>query len=171
MNIQDISKHLKNLVQVRAGQASKSVATNIRDEIIRNTSKAKGFKGDPYKTDLHPITIAIKKEKGTYVSRRSTLRDVDRSIEKLKVGNPVRGKSVIDFRTTGKGALYFAHHHGTTPPPKYEPYTRQRSIIPLHDQSIPYWIHEFAALILLRESNGLPKITLSSKYNLDQAPF
>lgn len=183
MNIQNLSNHLKTLVQRHAGQASKSVATQIRDEILRNTSASKGFKGDPYRKELAPVTIKLKKERGTYVSRRSTLRDVDRSIEKLKVGNPVRGKSVIDFRTTGKGELFYAHHHGTKPPSAFDPFIpslkegaygakgAQRSIIPLHDESIPHWIHEFAAQILLRESKGLPKITLSRKYNLDQAPF
>jgi hypothetical protein len=183
MNIQDISKHLKNLVQKRAGEASKIVATNIRDEIIRNTSASKGFKDDPYRKQLSPVTIKLKKERGTYVSRRSTLRDTDRSIEKLKVGNPVRGKAVIDFRTTGKGELFFAHHHGTKPPSTFDPFIPSlkegaygakgapRSIIPLHDDSIPFRIHEIAAQVLLRESKGLPKITVSSKYNLDQAPF
>ena len=183
MNIQYLSNHLKNLVQRHAGEASKSVATQIRDEILKNTSKATGFKGDPYREQLSPVTIKLKKEKGTYVSRRSTLRDTDRSIEKLKVGNPVRGKSVIDFRTTGKGALYYAHHYGVKPPSTFDPFIPSlkegaygatgapRSIIPLHDESIPYWIHEFAAQIILRESKGLPKITLSRKYNLDQAPF
>lgn len=183
MDIQNLSNHLKRLVQVHAGEASKKVAERIRDEILKNTAASKGFESDPYKERLSPVTIQLKKERGTYQTRKSTLRDADRSIEKLKVGNPVRGKSVIDFRTTGKGELFFAHHHGTVPPAPFDPFIpnlkqgaygsqgRPRSIIPLSENSIPREIHEYASKMLLRDVRGAVKITISSRFDLEEAPF
>jgi hypothetical protein len=183
MNIQDLSGHLKQLVIRSANDASRKVALQIRDEILKNTASSKGFGGDPYKERLAPATIQLKKEKGTYQTRKSTLRDADRSIEKLKVNQTVRGRSIIDFRTTGKGELFFAHHHGSVPPSPFDPFIpnlkkeaygskgRPRSIIPLHETSIPMRIHEFAGRILLLNASGSPKITLSSKYDFEQVPF
>jgi hypothetical protein len=183
MNIQDLSGHLKQLVIRSANESSRRVAVEIRDEILTNTAASKGFGDDPYKERLAPATIQLKKERGTYKTRKSTLRDADRSIDRLKVNQPVRGRSIIDFRTTGKGELFFAHHHGTLPPDSFDPFIpnlkkeaygakgRPRSIIPLHETSIPRRIHEFAGRILLRGISGEPKITLSSKYDFEDVPF
>lgn len=182
MNIQSLSAYLRGLVGSKVDEAARRVALKLRDEILKNTAKGKGFKGDPYFQRLHPKTIAVKKKRGTYDTRISKLRDRDRSIEKLDVNSTTRGMSVIDFRTTGKGDLYYAHHTGQRPPKPYQPYYpgsstaygkqgKPRSIIPLKESSIPLEIHQFAGKILLNNIQGFPNIVVRGNYSFEQVPF
>lgn len=165
MDIQNISTFLAELVKANAQAASMVVAMRIKDEILTNTSASKGFGNDFYKPFLSNYTIKKKKQRGTYVSRSSTLRDRDKSIEKLRVVAK-RGVSIIDFRSTGKGELFYAHHHGTPPPDQYEEFVAKRSIIPLKEGSVPMFIHEIAARSIL-QANGLPVITVQTTQTAD----
>lgn len=177
MDIQDTSRFLRRLVQANAGQASKLVAEEIRDQILVNTLSSAGFGSDPYKKQLAPATIKKKKKAGTYKGPNSTLRDADRSILRLKVTGPRKNSSTVDFRSTGKGALFYAHHHGTPPPRPFEPFIATRSIIPMYESSVPMHIHEVAARTLIA-SNGLPRIVIrNNQTNVnpddwrEEAPF
>jgi hypothetical protein len=159
MDIMQVGRFLRRLVQANAGQASKLVAEEIRDQILVNTLSSAGFGSDPYKKNLGTATIKKKKKAGTYKGPNSTLRDADRSILRLKVTGPRKNSSTVDFRSTGKAPLFYAHHHGERPPAPYEPYIAARSIIPMYESSVPMHIHEVAARTLI-PSNGLPKITI-----------
>ena len=158
MDIQDVSRYLRRLVMANAPQASMIVAVRIRDEILTNTRASRGFGDDPYKKDLAYVTQQVKRKKGTYAgTKRSTLRDEDSSITKLRVTGPKKNLSIIDFRSTGKGDLFYAHHYGVPPPAPYQRYAAKRSIIPMQESSVPMFIHEIAARSILK-SNGLPNI-------------
>jgi hypothetical protein len=134
------------------------VATRIRDKILTNTRSARGFGDDPYKKDLAYATQQVKRKKGTYAgTKRSTLRDEDHSITKLRVTGPKKNLSIIDFRSTGKGDLFYAHHYGVPPPSPYQPYAAKRSIIPMKEASVPMFIHELAARSILK-CQGVPNI-------------
>lgn len=161
MNIQDVSRYLRRLVMSNAPQASIIVATRIRDEILTNTKSARGFGGDFYTTNLARVTQDVKRKKGTYQGKKAKLRDVDNSIASLKVTGPKKNLSIIDFRSTGKGDLYYAHHYGIPPQAPYQPYIAKRSIIPLREASVPMFIHELAARSILK-SNGLPNIIVKT---------
>ena len=162
MNIQDISRHLRRLVEANAPRASYVVANEIRDQILVNTKSARGFGSDPYKRDLARATQELKKRKGTYAgTHKSTLRDEDHSITRLRVSAPKKNVSVIDFRSTGKGELFYAHHYGEPAPKPWKPHPAQRSIIPLKETSVPMHIHELAARSIL-VSNGLPNIIIKT---------
>lgn len=160
MNIQEVSRYLRKLVMANAPQASFIVANRIRDQILTNTKGSRGFGDDPYKKELAYITQQVKKKKGTYAgTKRSTLRDEDHSITNLRVTAPKKNLSVIDFRSTGKGELFYAHHYGVPPPSPYKPFAARRSIIPLSETSVNMFIHEIAARSIL-QSNGLPRIII-----------
>lgn len=177
MDIQFIGRYLRRVVETNAGTASKAVAEELRDQIQVNSKLSKGFAADPYKVKLAQKTIKKKKKAGTYRGPNSTLRDADSSILRLKTVQ--RGKvSTIDFRSTGKGELFFAHHHGINAPKPYEKWTAQRSLIPVWDTSIPYDVHHIAARAILPDTIGFPIITIRNSRSeptyddyMEQAPF
>lgn len=166
MKPREFEKYLVRQIELANKRASIEVAKALVEEIKRNTASSQGFGDDPFKQRLSIMTIRKKEREGTYQRRgyRSTLRDSDHSIEKLRHGT-VGNRGIIDFRSTGKGELFYAHHYGKKAPSPFEPFTAQRSIVPTNETSIPQHIHLIAARILSKElkSKGMPRIRIINR--------
>jgi hypothetical protein len=164
MKATELNRYLVRQIETASKKASIEVAKMLVEEIKRNTSASKGFGDDEYKKRLSIITVRKKQKRGTYVKANSTLRDSDHSIEGLRHA-VVGGRGIIDFRSTGKGDLFYAHNYGKPAPKPYDKFTAKRSLVPETEQSIPRYIHEAASRIIAQElgAKGVAKIRIINR--------